>query len=484
VKLNIIVTYLPSIIPIMAPKYSYLFGFSLMCVAPFIGVATPDDPDAIIDATTGNTTLILAAGTADSDSAEVEILAGANVDIQNKKGETALHAALYGNNATIAESILWGSPTLDLLDTAKNTPLFFGVKQNATEAVEVLVQNGANTTIAGLNGTQPFTPAGYAAAAGYLPILELLVPNSSVAALNATIGGMQPIHWAALNAKNDTLGHLVTNGANVTARVLTGSVHKDATPLLLAIFSNSTDCVETLLNNGATIESGSVNGTKTNPLQLSLDKGYTDITDLLISANASLLTAPINSDGYSPLGYATLVGSNADNATIVYLIGAGAPWDQTINNNTKAVGYNLTAAHLAAYLGKTDLLAAIVDGKTAAEIHGLATGPAACYDVGLAAIAGNKNTTLNWLFTEKYKGGADNPNSWGAQNWTLCTDNANCTNSGTACTIKDYLSYAIARNKADTKKTNDKPNLATKDLAKAALLYLRKVSAQAKKDGY
>lgn len=455
----------------------------LLC-APLISIATPDDPDSIIDSGTGNTTLIAAAGTGDSSSAETEVLAGANVDIQNKNGLTALHAAVYQNDATTTGEIMWGSPSLNLLDSAKNTPLFLGVKQNATDAVTILIQNGANTTISGLNGTQAFTPAGYAAAANYLPILQLLVPNSSVPALNATIGGMQPIHWAALNGHNDTLGHLVSNGANVTARVLTGNANKDATPLLLAIYANSTDCAETLLNHGATMDAGSINGTKTNPLKLALDKGYTTIADLLITANASLLTAPIDSDGYSPLGYATLVGSNADNSTILYLITAGAPWDQTINNNTKSVGYNVTAAHLAAYLGKTDLLAAIIDGKTAAQVQGLATGPANCYDVGQAAIAGNKNDTLNWLFTQIYKGGADNPNSWGAQNWTLCSDHANCTNSGTACPIKNYLSYAIARNKADTKQVNDKPNLSTISSAKAALLYLRKISAQAKKDGY
>ena len=460
-----------------------LFWAFLLGSATVSALATvPTDPDAIIDATTGNTTLIKAAGTGDTATVLEALVAGATPDLVNKAKWSALAAAAKQGDDTTLTTILYSDPDVELLSGDKNTPLFEAIKANCSACVTTLLAANANTTTPGWNGTTAFSPAGLAAAEGYLEILQLLVPNSSAPALNSTVGGMQPIHWAANKGQNSTLGYLLETGANANTLVQAGNADRGATPLLLAIAKNSTVCAQTLLDSGALIEGGTVNGTKTTPMKLSIDQGLLAIISTLITANATLLTAPVDTGSYPPLGYAATKGLTAVATDL--LTTHSAPLGQIVHNDTSNLYYNLTAGHIAAYLGDTSLLTALLTGVSAADTMALATGPASCYDIALAAIAGDKKPTLDWLLETHYKGGIENPNNYGSQNWTLSTDNANNTASGTTCGIKNLLAYAKARNAENTKLAGDKPKLVTKNKALLTKQYLQAKLVEARAAGY
>jgi len=68
----------------------------------------------------------------------------ADLNLQNRKGQTALHFAVLAGNIFMVKLLLQYNALLDIQDHEGKTPLFYAVEKNHVEIAELLLQAGAN----------------------------------------------------------------------------------------------------------------------------------------------------------------------------------------------------------------------------------------------------------------------------------------------------------------------------------------------------
>lgn len=87
---------------------------------------------------------------------------GAEVNMENKWGETPLHAAASKGIIDTVKYLLEHEADIDATNTYGETALHKACRSGCLPLVEVLVTHGANTRISGYCGTPylPFTPFG------------------------------------------------------------------------------------------------------------------------------------------------------------------------------------------------------------------------------------------------------------------------------------------------------------------------------------
>jgi ankyrin repeat protein len=77
---------------------------------------------------------------------------GANVQVRDKEGHTALSIAAYYNSTEIAEALLKRGADPNARGYDGLTPLMRAAKNGNTEAVRLLLSHGANANAQGMNG--------------------------------------------------------------------------------------------------------------------------------------------------------------------------------------------------------------------------------------------------------------------------------------------------------------------------------------------
>ena len=86
---------------------------------------------------------------------------GADVNVRNYKGQTALHCAAKAGFVEIGRELLAHGANVDSLDKDDETPLFYTLRstikntENLTEMARLLLDHGANTQIANRKGQTP-----------------------------------------------------------------------------------------------------------------------------------------------------------------------------------------------------------------------------------------------------------------------------------------------------------------------------------------
>ena len=177
----------------------------------------------------------------------VMLEAGADVNARTNLGFTPLHlAALYAPTAVADLLIARGA---DMLATAAEgeTVLHFAAMAGNTELVRKLLQAGADVNAREADGMTPLSRA--ACYTDSPDMLNLLV--NSGAALCPLVGehAATPLHYAAMSGLDGNLRTLLKLGLDVNLRTKTGD-----TPLLRAMMFGHINCVQTLLEAGATTE--------------------------------------------------------------------------------------------------------------------------------------------------------------------------------------------------------------------------------------
>ena len=205
----------------------------------------------------GSTALIHAAGRGSVAAMAMLITAGADVNVRNRRGATALTWAL--SDPAKVRLLVEKGAAVDGKTSEGRVPLHIAAQQSAApEVLEVLLANGAN-------------------------------PNAADAA------GMTPLHVAATNGNEVLLRALIAAGGNVNAVSGNGS-----TPLILAAGSGANGAVRLLLESGA--DASRV--TKRNLSALASASYWGDIATMekLIEKGAPVHLA--DHDGFAPLTYA------------------------------------------------------------------------------------------------------------------------------------------------------------------------------------
>ena len=171
--------------------------------------------------------------------------AGEDVTVAQVDGMTALHWAVYHDDAETAELLVragaevnaenrYGVPPLSLAATNRNAPL-----------VTLLLDAGADAN-AVLQGGE--TVLMTAARTGSLKAVEALLGNG--ADPNALeLRGQTALMWAAAEGHSDVVGTLVEAGADINARLKSGF-----TPIFFAVRGGHIDVVHTLLAAGVDVD--------------------------------------------------------------------------------------------------------------------------------------------------------------------------------------------------------------------------------------
>ncbi|MGH8247387.1 MAG: ankyrin repeat domain-containing protein, partial [Gammaproteobacteria bacterium] len=255
----------------------------------------------------GSTPLMYAVLYGDSDSVQLLLKSGADPNIRNDAGATALMWAAYDPQKT--SLLLEGGADSNARSDDGRTPVAIGASRFGNSAVvKLLLERGANPSAKSPSIFGDMTPLSEAAHAGDEAILRLLIARGA----DVKGAGFLPLVFATLSrsscarcvdmliqsASRDVLNMtmlfgapplgdtstakaLLARGADVNAKDRAGR-----TILMLAASSDTlpVDTIKTLIDGGAEVNAKSANG------QTALDfaklRGKTPVVELLIKAGA------------------------------------------------------------------------------------------------------------------------------------------------------------------------------------------------------
>ena len=326
--------------------HSAVIGESVECLrlllaqesCPKLSESTPD----------GVTPLMLAAGLCELELAREFIEAGADVNSQTIKGDTALRYAVDSDCIDGARMLLEAGARPDLALFDGNPPLALAAAKGNYEMVRLLVKHGAALVFAtkrrqtlvhcaafggsteilelALNGLPEgaanqatkdgTTPLMVAAEQGHLQVVEELVKAGADvragSSVNQSVGEQMAIHFAATKGRDDVVRFLLEQGVSVDQ-----GTSKGLTPLMLAAGGGHASTVGLLLNNGA-----GVNRTETyemTALHYAAKLGRPGVIPALLNAGARVASPA--QKGVRPLDFAAFRG-DVDIARL--LVEAGA----------------------------------------------------------------------------------------------------------------------------------------------------------------
>jgi len=138
----------------------------------------------------GNTMLILAAQRGCNDIAGLLINAGADINAQNKTGETALNWAVYKDNVPLIEFLITRGADVNLGDVEGCTPLHWAVHRNNLAAAALLLEGNAQPDVSNDAGETPLFHA-YELSKKYqemVYLLERAIENTASDQINDETG--------------------------------------------------------------------------------------------------------------------------------------------------------------------------------------------------------------------------------------------------------------------------------------------------------
>jgi len=208
----------------------------------------------------GSTALVEAATNGHTEVVTTLIIAGADLNIKDKREETALiRAARNGHTETVAAILTFrdanGNPLTDVNNTSKSgtTALHAAAWAGHPATILVLLNNGANPNQADLNEGTPLTLAAHkktdtpeAAAKQTEVIKTLLDKGANVNALDVL--GRSALMYAAENNNATNVALLLEKQADPNLHDRTGR-----TALLIATEAGHADIAKTLVAAGATM---------------------------------------------------------------------------------------------------------------------------------------------------------------------------------------------------------------------------------------
>lgn len=298
----------------------------------------------------GATPLFYASAFGQTNAVQSLLNANAKATEVSAKGVTAMHEAALSGDVSILEMLIAAGAPIDVASQEDQwTPLCNAIQFRRDDAVELLLESGADANrvlsggrtplmVAALNGTavsvvsllqhgadvkaqdnSATSPIHYAAARGDVEILAAVI--NSGAALNARDGGgATALHLVASTGKADAAALLLRSGANANL----GTFTKRYTPLIIAAASGNTAVVSVLLENGA--ESEAMGSDRATAVQVAAIGGHCDALKRLLNAGANPIS--VDSKGFTTLHAAIQSG---EKVCVAALLEAGMHPDARAN---------------------------------------------------------------------------------------------------------------------------------------------------------
>ena len=210
---------------------------------------------------------------------EVLLERGAFPNIQNIRGETALHLASYWNSLDIVGVLLERGANPNIHNAYGETPLYLATLCKLPEIVELLLERGANPNTQTNSGE---TALCLATDCNYPEIVEILLERGA----NVNIQRFDkhtPLHTAAYDGYLDIVTQLIRHKAVVD---MPGK-HGD-TPLHLATRQGHVPIVECLVDEGADLDTQNADGRV--PLMFAASYNHLQVVEYLVNAGAKMNT--------------------------------------------------------------------------------------------------------------------------------------------------------------------------------------------------
>ena len=218
----------------------------------------------------------------------VKLLLQKNVDINTKTttGDTPLMLALRYEFTEAVPLLLDRGAKVNVRTKTGHTPLTLALSNKLTEAVPLLLDRGAEVNVRTKIGDTPLT---LAVRCNYTEIVSLLLARG--AGTNENFFHPTPLIIAAKNKSPEIVSLLIENGADVNG------VDPDDTPLMMAAQNNSPEVASLLIQNGADVNG--VNRIGETPLMIAARDNSPEVASLFIQNGADV--NGVDRDDYTPL---------------------------------------------------------------------------------------------------------------------------------------------------------------------------------------
>ncbi len=253
------------------------------------------------------TPLMYAAEIGSIDAMRLLLDRGADVNVQNAFGSTALMWSV--TDAAKVRLLLDRGAQVNTAARSGRTALIIAAFTNpSAEVVRLLLTKGAKV---GVMDVRHVTPMNAAAFGNDTATVRLLLEAGADIETPDTFIGLTPLMNAAGNRNVDAVKILVAKGAKVNAvskteglpKIQTGTVEFGGwTPLLMASAFGPPESVKVLLDAGARIDAQDYRGFTPLMLAVSTDRYDRRIVDMLMAHGADL--RPTNHDGETALDWA------------------------------------------------------------------------------------------------------------------------------------------------------------------------------------
>ena len=203
----------------------------------------------------------------------------ADVNAAQGDGATALHWAVYVNDAETTALLIRAGAKVDAPNNYGVTPLGLASRNGHAAIIEQLVKAGVdpNDPLQAVNAGE--TPLMLAARSGQVDAVKMLLNVGADINAKETWNGQSALMWAAAEGHVPVVQTLIEHGADIRARSNSG-----ATPLLFAARKGSMNAVRALLAAGSDVNEQRPDGAT--PLLVAVINGHEDLVDLLLEEGA------------------------------------------------------------------------------------------------------------------------------------------------------------------------------------------------------
>ncbi|MDF1825595.1 MAG: ankyrin repeat domain-containing protein [Verrucomicrobiales bacterium] len=210
--------------------------------------------------------LIMAAGAGDTESLDLFVQTGMDIDSKDRVGNTALIKAAGGGHARAVERILGMGADPRHRNSVGRDALMTSSAKGFEQVSRMLLSRGGDITIKDSEGWSSLSIAAFN---GHADVVSLLSSQASPTALD------DALLVASFNGDEEVISRLLGAGANINARS-----PASMTPLMIAAEGGKAGAVRTLLQNQANPYSETNEGQTA--AMLAGNKGFTEVQDLIM----------------------------------------------------------------------------------------------------------------------------------------------------------------------------------------------------------
>lgn len=221
-----------------------------------------------------------------------ELVCPSSLEVEDERGQRALHAAAAAGQAEAATVLLEAGCARNPRDASGRMPLHYAAYAGHVPAVEALLDKEARPDVK--EPKQESTPLHAAARQGHVEVVEALLNRGAYIEPRCTVG-RDPLHWASFWGQPKTAAVLIERGA------INGPGNQEqgngAEPLHWAAWRGHIEVMQVLVDRGAEANTRSVQ--RSTPMHFAAEGGHSAALNFLLDLGANHMVQ--NEDGESPL---------------------------------------------------------------------------------------------------------------------------------------------------------------------------------------